>query len=228
MITNYQYQSKFTDDFSFVSDYINLVNNFYSTWFFGTGLVDYYNLDIENSNIDSNQLVGGSYEVTGALSGWRWRKILDFDVSNLEAVGTASSADEKGVTVSEKTTTCFFPIVQGIIPQVHDFVSYRQGTEKYPNYVLRNPPLYEVINIEKSSSMDLCFYKLSLKVSYITQDEIDKQLSGLYEYINYEKCIYPIDDAIILQKIAAEKRQKRKFMTSLHDQNSGLYFDTII
>lgn len=228
MITNYQYQSKFSDDFSFVEDYINLINNYYSMWTPGGFEVNYYNLDIENSNIDSNQLVGGSYELTGSLSGWRWRKILDFEMDNFEAVSTSSSADEKGVTVSEKITSCNFPITQGIIPQVHDFVSFQQGTQKYPNYVLRNPPLYEVINVEKSNSMDLCFYKLSLKVSYITQDEIDKQLSSLYEYVNYEKCIYPIDDAIILQKIAAEKRQKRKFMTSLHDQNSGLYFDKII
>lgn len=225
MITNYQYQAKFGDDFPFIENYIDLVNGYYSSWAFGSFEVNYYSLDIENSTIDLDKLVGGSYEMTGSLSGWRWRKILDFEVSGLEVLPTTTTADEKGVTNSDKMTTCNFPVTQGIIPHVHDFITFQQGTVVKPNYVLRNPPMYEVVNIEKSNDLDLCYYKVSLKVSYIAQDEIDRQLSGLYQYIDYEKMVYPIDDAIILQKIAAEKREKRKFMPALYDQNSGLYFD---
>ena len=218
------YQSKYADKYDFIKDYTRLVNEYYSHWLYPSFKTTYYNLDIENSNIDEKKLVGGSYEMVGDLSGWRWRKIIDFDLNAIEAVQTTPTSDERGVTLSEKLTTAMFPFIQGLVPQVHDFVSF-SDLNTGDNYILRDPPLYEVVNIERSNDTDICFYKINLKVSYVTVSQIECQLSELLDYIDYEKNMYPIDPAIVLNKIMAEK--SKSLLNKKFNQNCGLYLEEV-
>lgn len=222
MITSYMYQSKYSDRFDFIKDYNKLVNRYYAKWLYPSFKSVYYNLDIENSVIDETQLVGGSYEMVGDLSGWRWRKVIDFDINGIEAVPTTPTTDERGVTWSEKLTTCYFPVIQGLVPQVHDFICFKEIDDN-ENYILRDPPLYEVVNIERSNDSDFCFYKVNLKVSYVAVSQVETQLSELLDYMDFEKKIYPIDPAIVLNKIMAEKSKNQ--INKLFDQNSGLYIE---
>lgn len=226
MITDFRYQSKFTDTFKYVNDYFDLVNRYYASWNFGRFVCTYYNLDIENSHIDENKLSGGTYEMVGELSGWRWRKILDLDINGLETLPTNPTTDERGVTMTDKMTTTTFPKTYGIIPQVHDFVCFSE-VHTDDNYILRDPPLYEVVNIERSNDMDVCVFKISLKVSYVRKSQIEKQLSELTHFMDYEKRLYPIDDAIAMQTIMWQNSEAKHKRNVTFDQNSGLYIDTI-
>ena len=224
MITSYMYQSKYADRFEFIKDYTRLVNEYYSKWLFPSFKTTYYNLDIENSKIDDDKLVGGSYEMVGDLSGWRWRKVLDFDLNGIEAVQTTPTSDERGVTLSEKMTTAMFPFIQGLVPQVHDFICF-SDLNFGDNYILRDPPLYEVVNVERSNDTDICFYKINLKVSYVSVSQIDQQLTELLDYIDFEKSIYPIDPAIVLNKIMSEK--SKSILSEKFNQNCGLYIKEV-
>lgn len=225
MITNYMYQGKFTDTFTFIEDYINLVNKYYSLWSIPSINGTYYNLDIENSKIDRDKLVNGSYELVGDLSGYMWRKVLNFEFDGVEPISTTTpTADERGVTYSEKMTTALTPIGQGIVPQVHDFFCFT-NLNTGDNYILRNPPLYEVVNVERSNDTDYMHYKVSMKISYVTVSQIENQISELMQYVDYEKKIYEIDQAIILQKIMWQK--DNLLINKTYDQNCGLYLDNV-
>lgn len=227
MIINSRFpnQAKFVTNNNYANDYIDLVNDYYSHWNLNTVKVTYYNLDIENSVIDKEKLDGGTYEMVGDKSGWRWRKILELPINGLSAVNTTPVNDEKGTTNSEKLLDAFFPRTTGVVPKVHDFVSFDHFNVNN-HFVLNNPPLYEVVNIEKSNDFELGFYKINMKISYVTKDAIDMQLHDILNFVDFEKKLYGIDEAIILQKILEQKCENK--IKKLFDQKTGLYCETII
>lgn len=217
-------QQKFYSDFNHVSSYFKLLTQYYQNWSLPNVDVTYYSLDIENSYIDEDKLVNGAYELVGDLSTYRWRKILKLPVNNIESLTTTPTADEKGVTYSEKITTCWFPSSNQIECHVHDFLVFSEFQDP-DNYYLRNPPLFEVVNVERSPDFDNTFYKISLKITYIPQSKIDKKICTLLHYNDYEKMLYGIDDSICLTCMINE-RQKNK-CNYYHNDNTGLYFDKI-
>lgn len=217
-------QQKFYSDFNHVNDYFKLLTQYYQNWNLSDVRVTYYSLDIENSYIDDDKLYNGSYELAGDLNPYKWRKILRLPVNNIESLTTTPTADEKGVTYSEKMTTCWLPSSNQIECHVHDFLVFSECQDS-DNYYLRNPPLFHVVNVERSPDFDNAFYKITLKVSYINQALIDKKICTLLDYNNYEKMLYGIDDSICLTYMISE-RQKNK-CNYFHNNNTGLYFDRI-
>lgn len=217
-------QSKFITNNNYINDYIDLVNDYYSNWNLNTIKVTYYNLDIENSVIDKEKLNGGSYEIVGKKSGWRWRKVLEVPINGLSQVNTTPTNDEKGTTNSEKLLDAFFPRTIGIVPKVHDFIALEQFNVNN-HYILNNPPLYEVVNIEKSNEFELAFYKINMKISYVTKDAIDMQLHDILDFVDFEKKLYALDQSIILQKLIEQKCENK--IKNLFDQKSGLYCENI-
>ena len=216
---------KFVTTNNYVNEYFDLVNDYYSQWNLNTIKVSYYNLDIENSVIDKEKLNSGSYEMVGEKSGWRWRKILQFPLGNISQPNLTPTNDERGTTISDRLMDAVFPRSNGIVPKVHDFISFDQfNTET--NFMLKDPPLYEVINIEKSNDFELSFYKINLKISYVTKSAIDMQLHDILNFVDYEKRIYNLDASIVLEKLLEEKGENK--LKGLFDQKSGLYAETII
>lgn len=223
--TRFPNQPKFITSNHYPNDYIDLVNDYYSHWNLNTIKVTYYNLDIENSTIDKDKLNGGSYEIVGEKSGWRWRKILELPINGLGTVNTTPVNDEKGTTNTEKLVDAFFPRTTGVVPKVHDFISFDHFNVNN-HFILNNPPLYEVINVEKSNDFELGFYKINMKVSYVTKTDIDKQLNDILDFVDFEKRIYNLDSAIVLHKIIEQKCENK--LKGLFDQKSGLYCETIV
>ena len=217
-------QQKFTDNFDFVNEYFKLLTQYYSTWIYGDVRCTYYSLDIENSVIDDTQLMNGSYEPLGKLSGWRWRKILDLPLANIEALSTTPTADDKGVTTSEKMTTAWLSNIIQIECHIHDFVVFSE-CQNSDNYYLRNPPVFEVVNVERSPDFDNAFYKISLKVCQHPQKELDTQINSLIHYFDYEKRMYGVDNSIILNSLLNER--KNNCCNSFYNDNTGLYFDVV-
>ena len=218
-------QQKFSDKYGdFVSEYFKLLTKYYQHWTQPDINCTYYSFDLENSLMDETKLVGAVYESVGELTGLRWRKILHLPLSNVEAVPTNVTADEKGVTSSDKMTSAKIPSSNQIEPHAHDFICFTEVQDP-GNYKLRNPPLFEVLNVEKSPDFDECFYKVSAKITFITMDDIDKQVHGLFDFVDYEKKLYPIDDSICLNQILESR--PNHCCNKFYNQNTGLYFDTI-
>ena len=217
-------QQRFYSQFNHINEYFKLLTQFYQNWSLSNACVTYYSLDIENSHIDDDKLMNGSYELVGDLSGYRWRKILKLEVNNIEQTMTTPTADEKGVTYSEKLTSCWIPSNDQIECHVHDFVVFSDCQDS-DNYYLRNPPVFEVVNVEKSPDFDCAFYKVMLKVTYLSQTMLDNQITSLLYYSDYEKGLYGIDDSICLETLLSE-RSKNK-CNYFHNKNTGLYFDKI-
>lgn len=217
--------SKFTDRrFDYVNQYYDLVNDHYSTWYLSSIKVSYYNLDIENSTIDKTKLDGGSYQMVGKLSGWKWRKVLHFPITGISQVNTTPTNDERGTTNSEKLVDAFFPRTQGVVPKVHDFISFDEF-DTNNKFILNDPPLYEIVNVEKSNDFELGFYKIFCKVSYILKSQIDYQLTDIVDFFDYEKKLYTIDASIVLNKLLDEK--EKTTISSGFDQKIGLYCETL-
>ena len=217
-------QQRFYDNFNHVNEYFKLLTQYYQNWNLANVNVTYYSLDIENSYIDDDKLMNGSYELVGDWSGYKWRKILRFPVNNVEQTMTTPTADEKGVTYSEKLTSCWVPSNGQIECHVHDFVVFSDCQDS-DNYYLRNPPIFEVVNVERSPDFDNAFYKIMLKVSYIPQSLIDKQICSLLHFHNYEKYLYGIDDSICLNTMLDERKKNK--CNHYYNDNTGLYFDRI-
>lgn len=218
-------QPKYHTKNNYVNDYIDLVNDYYSQWNLANINVTYYNLDIENSVIDKQKLDGGAYEMVGEKSGWRWRKILDFHINGVATVNTTPTNDERGTTNSDKLTDAFFPRTSGVVPKVHDFIAF-EGFNINGHYVLNDPPLYEVVNVEKSNEFELGFYKINMKISYVTKSMIDMQLHDILDFVDYEKKLYGLDSAIVLTKLLEQKCENK--LKGLFDQKSGLYCETTV
>ncbi len=176
-------------------DYYELIYQYYSAADHNQVPVTYYNLDISNSVLDTEVLDAGSYEMMGEYSGWLWKKILMLPVYNLEAVDLTMNADETGVTNQNQQTTLYIPQVYEIIPKVHDHLIYDQLSWRNDSFK-SNLQMFEVMNISKSSDADVTFWKLMLKASSKTKEQIEQQLSSNLTFVNYEKRIYTTDDAI--------------------------------
>lgn len=218
-------QQKFTDNYNkFVTEYFKLLTQYYQNWTFPNISCTYYSIDLENSLMDETKLVGGAYQKTGDLTGLRWRKILNFPINAVEALSTSSSGDDKGVTSSDKMSSVMFPSSNTIEAHNHDFLAFTNDFDD-TTYKLRNPPLFEIVNVEKSPDFDTTFYKASCKISYIYMDELDKRVDGIFNYDDYEKKLYGIDNSIILTQIT--DTVPNHCCNKFYNKNTGLYFDTV-
>lgn len=219
------FHSKFSDrKLDYVNQYFDLVNEYYSTWSLPNIKVSYYNLDIENSNVDKSKLDGGAYQIVGNLSGWRWRKVLNFSLNGMAQVNTTPTNDERGTTNTEKLVDAYFPRTQGLVPKVHDFIAFDQFNTNN-RFILNDPPLYEVVNVEKSNDFELGFYKIFCKVTYVLKSQVDCQLTDIIDFLDYEKKLYTLDASLVLNKLLDEK--ERTTLQDGFDQRIGLYCETI-
>jgi len=217
-------QQKFSDNFQFVREYFRNLTQYYNQWNYSNIKCTYYNLDIENSLIDQDKLLAGTYETIGQMSGFRWRKILDLPLNGLEALSTTPTADEQGVTNKEKLTTAWISSNSELVCQVHDFVMFTE-VKNSQNYYLRNPPLFEVVNVEKSPDFDKPFQKITMKISYIPAQKLNEQVDGLFYWMDYEKQMYGIDNAICLNRLLKER--EKTCCNKFYNQNTGLYMDIV-
>lgn len=204
-------------------DYFELLYQYYASFGVRTP-VTYYNLDLPNSVIDDNVLLGGSYELTGNLSGYLWKKILILPVYNIEQVAFPLTADEEGVGFQDRTTTMFIPTIYEFRPYVHDFMIYDQITWR-DNPFKADVPVYEVVNVEKASSAEITFWRINLRSSSKTKQKIENQLSGNFTFVDYEKQIYRTSDAIFLSRLQL-KNSKLK-VNDFFKEHVGLYVEEV-
>ena len=216
------YSQKWVQLNQYPLDYYELLYQYYSSA--GIRLpVTYYSLDLPNSAKDDEVLMGGTYELMGDLSGYLWRKILMLPVYNMEQINYTMLGDETGVGFRDTRTTLFIPTSYEFRPMIHDFLIYDQLSWRDDSFQLWQP-LYEVTNLEKASTTNITFWRLTLQGSSRTKEEIESQLSGNYTFVDYEKRIYKTSDAIHLTK----QRSKNSILpvNNFYNDRIGLYAET--
>jgi len=213
------YSQKWSQINEYPLDYFELLYQYYSSA--GIRLpVTYYNLDLPNSVFDDEHLDGGSYEIMGNLSGYLWKKILMLPVYNIEQINFTLDGDETGVGFHNRQTTLFIPTSYEFQPMIHDFLIYDQIQWRQDPFQAELP-MYEVINMEKASTTNISFWKLTLKGSPSTKSQIEDQLCGNFTFVDYEKKIYRTSDAIYLTK-QREKNSNLK-INDFYKEQIGLY-----
>ena len=127
---------------------------------------------------DNRDLLSGSYEDIGELSGMRWDKYLLLPVYWIEEVSTAFDASEVGY-IKENTTTAIIPSSYGIQPFPHDIIKFDQNFLMPDNNVY---PIFEVGGVEKSVNTPITMWKLKLETKQsLTTEAVDEQTNEVVE-----------------------------------------------
>ena len=183
-------------------------------------LCTYWNLDLPSSIYDGDILDGASYEKIGTLSGLVWRKIHLLPVFHIEQIQPAFSADEDGFTKKEQVTSFTIPTEYNFQPSPMDFVKFEQEILHGED---QNYPLYQVTNFEKATNTDKTFWKVSLKVDYHRENQIDDQLSQVCVFFDYSKRIYESEKGALLFRLL-EKNNALDPINDYFQKISGIFF----
>lgn len=186
----------------------------------------YYNLDLVNSVFDQTLLDAGSFEKVGHLSGLLWKKILTVQVYQPEQMTYNFSGTENGFGKFDQQGSLYLPSIYQINPMVHDFVIF-DHIEDRENQFMAKSPVFEVVNLEKASNTEKTFWKVSLKPSHFEKEEVDKQLSGVYSFFDYEGSIYTAKDITTLLELMEKGKETSSVLNSNFDEHSGLYVKKI-
>jgi len=204
-------------------DYFELLFQYYATC--GRSIpATYYNLDLPNSVYDSKLLEAGAYEQMGNLSGLLWKKILTLQVFAFEQIPFILNSDDEGPTFKDRTSSFWIPTIYELRPYVHDHIIYEHVTSRN-DFMKDQLPLYEVVNVEKASSGELTFWKVNLKSTHRRKEEIEKQLSGNYTFVDYEKHIYKTSDAIQLTQLQSKNESLK--VNDFYKEQIGLYVENV-
>ena len=218
------YNQKWQRINDYALDYFELIYQYYANSTRSVP-VTYYSLDLPNSVYDGQLLKGGSYEMMGNLSGLLWKKILTLPVYSFEPIPWILSADEEGVLFKNRTSTLWLPTIYELRPSVHDFIIYEQPTERNDEFQ-DQLPMYEIVNLEKASSGELTFWRVSLKSTYHKKTDIEQQLSGSYVFSDFEKHIYRASDAIFLTKL--QLKNSKLNVNNFYKEQIGLYVENLL
>jgi len=207
--------------YDYIHEYQELVYDFYSSSAVAF-LTTYYHIDTENTVWDNQNLMGGSYEKVGTLSGIRFYKILLLPVFFSEEISTIFDAQDIGY-IKEGETSFVIPSTYNFVPLPGDKVKFEQDYLRVTNNIY---PIYSISGVEKSTNTDRVFYKLRVRVEQsITENQLDLQVSNNYTFFDYTKSIYKLEDA---QKLAIllsrNKTLKDRLVSKFYDRTSGFYF----
>jgi len=203
----------------YFADYWYILYTFYSKH--GQAfLVTYYNIDVENTVWDNENLMGGYYEKIGELSGVRWKKILTFPVFFIEETESNFDAQEIGLVLESKTGFVF-PSSYGITPYPNDIIKL------YQNYLQEDDTysLYTITGRQKQTPGDKTFWKCSCSVEQSrTINEIEPQVTDTLVFFDYDKKIHTLEESVTMTKLLSKNETIRSNLNNNFDQNSGLYF----
>ena len=208
--------------YEYIYEYWKLIYDTYGKHAIGY-LVTYYNIDRETTVWDNEDLMGGSYEKIGELSGLKWNKYLLLPVYFISETDTIFDAQDIGY-VNEGSFELVIPSIYGIIPYPNDIVKLDQ------TYIVNDPnqdtySIYMVTGVQKQSSADKTYWKLKMTVEQSrTTTEVDRQVSNNYVFYEYDKKIHSVAESQTMTKMLAKSNTLRSNLKELYDENSGLYF----
>lgn len=181
----------------------------------------YFNLDLPNSIYDGTVLDAGTYTKTGKLSGLKWRKILYLPAYFIEQIQPSFEADEEGYTKKNQVSAFSIPTEYNFQPSPTDFVKFEQDFLQSEN---NTHPLYQVTNIEKATNTEKTFWKLSLRVDFHREFDIDNHLSQVCIFFDYNKKTYEAEPGSFLFRLLDKNRNLNSIKNYFKDL-SGLYLE---
>lgn len=207
--------------YEYVHEYQELLYDYYSQHAVRF-LCTYYNINLEDTVWDDQNLYGGSYAPTGEYSGIKRNKILLLPVYFPEEITTLFDANEEGL-IKNTETSIVIPCSHKFKPSVQDVVKFEQDYLRQENDTY---PLYRVTGIEIHPNTDKRFWKLKLKVFQSqTTEDLDQQVVNTYSYLEYNKQIYELEDAEFISKLLYKHEILRDTLRNkLFDERVGFYY----
>lgn len=207
--------------YEYIDEYLNLIYGFYAKHVVAYPIT-YYNLNVDETIWEDDQIFGGAYEETGDLSGIKRNKILMLPVYYMEDITTAFDAQETGY-IKENNTTFVIPSEYNFVPYPHDIIKMSQSVLRPTNDTY---PIYKVTGVEISVNTDKRFWRLRCEtLESSTTADVDAQVVGNYAFVDYDKKIHTIEDAqYITRLLVKDERLVDVKKTEFYDSRTGYYF----
>lgn len=211
---------KYERIYDYIHEYQNLVYEYYSKHVVSF-LVTYYNLNIDETIWENEDVFGGAYEQVGDLTGIKRNKILVLPIFYIEDMTNSFDGQETGYN-KESETTFVFPSTYDFRPYPHDIIKLEQNFLRPSNDTY---PLFEVTGVEIHPNTDKRFWKLKCQVFQSeTLESVDKQIANVYSFVEYDKKIHNIPDSQFIARLLLKDDNLKPTLNDLHDDRVGFYF----
>ena len=131
--------------------------------------------------------------------------------------------DERGFGKFDQTSAFNFPTLYGITPTEHDRIYFEELVLNDDEEPVQRP-LYRVTNMEKATNSQVSFWRIKLESDFYTVSQIDTQVREIYSFVDYEKQIYQLSDAMSLIRQLDKNTEIGLF--DYFDKNFGYYVGT--
>lgn len=207
--------------YEYVHEYQNLLYEYYSKHVVRF-LVTYYNLNVDETIWEDEDVLGGAYEQVGDLTGIKRNKILLLPVYYPDEVTTSFDAEETGY-VKMTETNFVIPSTYGFRPYPHDIIKFEQDFLRPTNDVY---PLYEITGVEVHPNTDRRYWKLKCQVFQSENiASVDAQVVNTYSFVEYDKQIHTLADAQFISRLLYKDSLLRPVLKdTLFDNRVGFYF----
>lgn len=207
--------------YQYVHEYQNLLYDYYSKHVVRY-LVTYYNLDVDETVWEDEDVFGGAYEQTGDLTGIRRNQILLLPVYFPEEITTAFDGEDVGYNKTTETTIVI-PSSYGFKPYPHDIIKLEQEFLRPTNDVY---PLYTVTGVEIHPNTDRRYWRLKCQIFQSeSMDSVDEQVSNIYSFVEYDKQIHTLEDAQFISRLLYKDSLLKPILKdTLFDDRVGFYY----
>lgn len=214
----------FLRSYSYIQDYYHTIYNIYSKYY-PAYPINYYSIDFENSVLDREQLMAGTYEKSGVgqLSGMVWKKIFFLPVYGIEQVTLNHNAGEKGLTLHESEYSSMgFSSQFGLKPSEWDCVHFHQEFMS-PEKKYDISPMFIVTNTNPATFGEMTHWQCKLKVAPYKRSDIEKQISSYWMFLNVTQKIHRIDTANLLLKLEKKNKSLSERLEEHFHNTLGVY-----
>lgn len=203
--------------YDYINEYQHLVYDYYSKHAVAF-LTTYYNINKDVTVWDDEDLLGGSYERVGELTGIKYDKYMLLPVYFPDEVSTARDGQDIGL-IKENTSSITIPSSYGMTPLEGDLLKFDQSFLRPTNNVY---PVFVVSGIEIHPNTDYRFWKLKIEIFQSkTLDDVEQQLNNTYVFFDYDKTIHTLADAELLADILYQNEELQNRIALHYDPNSG-------
>jgi len=207
--------------YSYIHEYQNLVYDYYSKHILSF-LVTYYNLNVDETIWEDEDLMGGAYEQVGDLSGIKRNKFLVLPLFYAEDVTTSFDGQEIGY-VKENETSFVMPSTYKFKPYPNDIIKLEQGFLSPTNDTF---PLFVVTGVEIHPNTERRFWKIRCKTF---QSEglasVESQVMSTYSFVEYDKKIHTLANSQFMARLLYKHSLLKPKLKNLYDCRSGFYYE---
>lgn len=206
--------------YDYIHEYQNLVYDYYSKHVVSF-LVTYYNLNICETVWEDEDLMGGSYEQVGDLSGIKRNKILVLPLFYPEEISTLFDAQDIGY-IKENETSFVMPSTYNFKPYPNDIIKLEQEFLSTTNDTY---PLFIVTGVEIHPNTERRFWKIKCKTFQSRSlSSVESQVVNTYSFVEYDKKIHTLADSQFMARLLYKHSLLKPNLQNLHDSRCGYYF----